>query len=103
MKNLVGFGIKITIDVITSSISCIYVFYICKQLVFLLWIVLLNILNDRIVLKYLRNILDNDRKIIDFKRDKQHNKQMLFLPMFQFGDKNMYTNINGNSFMYMYN
>jgi len=103
LKNLVGFGIKITIDVITSSISCIYVFYICKQLVFLLWIVLLNILNDRIVLKYLRNILDNDRKIIDFKRDKQHNKQMLFLPMFQFGDKNMYTNINGNSFMYMYN
>ena len=89
LENLVGFGIKITIDVITSSISCIYVFYIRKQLVFLLSIVLLNILNDRIVLKYLRNILDNDRKIIDLKRDKQHNKQMLFLPMFQFGDKNI--------------
>ena len=89
LENLIGFGVKIIINLISSLIGCFYVFYVRKQIVLLFVLVLSNILTDQIILKYLRNNLDEDRKLRDIENDKHHNKQMLFLPLFQYGDKNI--------------
>jgi energy-coupling factor transporter ATP-binding protein EcfA2 len=89
IDNLINFGIKTFIMLLSSIISCIYIFSVKHMVYVFIIMIILNLLNDKIILRKLREILEKDRINRDLLNDQGYNKHLLLLPMFQYGDNSV--------------